>query len=100
VPSDRYLVKLSGRSGLYAQRAVPKNLHARLGTKLWRKKAGNTLSEARRFLPGFLAWTEELMNAARREPKKLTLEEDLLLARGRTVDEIIEYWPQVDWDDV
>jgi integrase len=96
VPSDHYLVTLSGRSGLYAQRAVPKNLHARLGTKLWRKKAGNTLSEARRFLPGFLAWTDEMIRGSQEGPKPLTREEDLLLARGRSIEEIIEYWPQID----
>jgi site-specific recombinase XerD len=96
VASDRYLVTLSGRSGLYAQRAVPKNLQARLGTKLWRRKAGNTLSEARRFLPGFLAWTEEAIKSAHQGPKPLTREEDLLLARGRHIEEIIQYWPQID----
>lgn len=95
-----YLIQLKGRSGYYAQRAVPKHLQARLGTKLWRKKAGNSLSEARRFLPGFLAWTEEQITATRSEHRVLTREEDLLLARGRPINEILSYWPQIDHDDV
>ena len=97
--ADRYLVTLKGRSGFYAQRAVPKDLQARFG-KLWRKKAGNTVSEARRFLPGFLAWTEEQIATERQGPKVLTREEHNLLARGRPIDEILEYWPLIDWEEV
>ena len=99
VPGN-YLVTLKGRSGLYAQRAVPKDLQARLGIKLWRRKAGNTASEARRFLAGFLAWTEELIEAERKGPRQLTKEEDILLARGRSPREIIEYWPQIEDEDI
>lgn len=95
-----YLVTLKGRSGFYAQRAVPKDLQARLGIKLWRKKAGNSASEARRFLPGFLAWTEEIIEAERKGPRQLTREEDLLLARGRSPEEIFEYWPLINDEDI
>lgn len=99
--TDRYLVTLKGRSGLYAQRAVPKHLQTRLGTKLWRKKAGNTLTEARRFLPGFLAWTEEQIRGLHpANPERLTKEEDRLLARGRQTNEILEFWPSIEWDEV
>jgi integrase len=97
---DTYLVTLRGRPGFYAQRAVPKALQARLGIKLWRKKAGNSISEARRFLPGFLSWTEEVINHDNPRPKSLSLEEDRLLARGRSIEEINEYWPSIDHEDV
>jgi len=97
---DRYLITLRGRPGFYAQRAVPKDLQARLGIKLWRKKAGNSISEARRFLPSFLSWTEELIEQDKLAPKVLSREEYILLARGRPVDEIVEYWPEIDWEDV
>ena len=97
---DRYLVTLKGRPGFYAQRAVPKDLQARLGIRLWRKKAGNSISEARRFLPGFLSWTEEIINQDSHRPKSLSREEDRLLARGRSIDEITEYWPSIDHEEV
>jgi len=97
---DRYLVTLKGRPGFYAQRAVPKDLQARLGIKLWRKKAGNSISEARRFLPGFLSWTEEIISQDSLRPKSLSHEEDRLLARGRSIDEITEYWPSIDHEEV
>lgn len=104
--ADNYLVSLKGRSGLYAQRAVPKDLQSRLGTKLWRKKAGNTLPEARRFLVGFLAETEALIAQCRGEslgeakPIRLTREQELLHARGRSTDELFEFWPSIPVDQI
>ena len=58
------------------------------------------MSEARRFLPGFLAWTEELLAESKAEPRALTREEDRLLAQGRPVDEIVSYWPHIDHEEI
>lgn len=103
--STNYLVTLKGRSGFYAQRAVPKELQSQLGTKLWRRKAGNTLSEARRFLAGFLAETEALIESCKQQrlPEqaiRLTRQEDLLLARGRAPQELHDLWPQIEPQDI
>ena len=69
------MVELKGRPGYSAQRAVPTDLQQRLGKKLWRQKAGNTVSEARLFLAAFLSETEESIKTLRQEPRKLTREE-------------------------
>ena len=56
-----FLKTRPGRSGLYFQRAVPKDLWDVLGKKVWSFKAGDTLSEARRALPLFLEKTDALI---------------------------------------
>ena len=54
----QYLKRLTGRSGWYFQRAVPKALQPKLGKKTWSWKAGHTQLEARRAVLGFLIRTD------------------------------------------
>lgn len=86
------MVQLKGRPGYYAQRAVPLDLQQRLGKKLWRKKAGNTLSEARLFLVAFLAETEALIQQHRGQLSPHDRER--LLLRGKPPEEVFQsdYW--------
>lgn len=59
-----YLKRIPARSGIYFQRAVPRNLHKTLGKKTWQWKAGNTVAEARRAVQGFLVRTDAEIAAA------------------------------------
>ena len=59
-----YLKRIPARSGIYFQRAVPRNLHKTLGKKTWQWKAGNTVAEARRTVQGFLVRTDAEIAAA------------------------------------
>ena len=44
--------------------------------------------------------TEESIKTLRQGPRKLTREEGCLIARGRPVDEIVEYFPEMEWEEV
>ncbi|AII49539.1 hypothetical protein KR52_10345 [Synechococcus sp. KORDI-52] len=60
-----YIKRVPGRSGFYAQRAVPRPLQEKLGNKTWIRKVGNTMQEARRNLAEFLNFTDlEIVNAS------------------------------------
>lgn len=62
-----YLVKLPGRAGFYFQRKVPADLVRSIGRRLWRWKAGNTLTEARKAVVKGLNKTDVLIAQHRGE---------------------------------
>ena len=65
VSKTPYIKRIPGRSGFYAQRAVPRPLQHKLGKKTWIRKVGNTMQEARRNLADFLNFTDlEIANAS------------------------------------
>nr|BDD44255.1 hypothetical protein 1 [bacterium] len=64
----RYLKHEPRRSGYYFQRAVPKPLQHALG-KVWKAKAGNTLTEANREALRLLMVTDNIIDIYRRDQR-------------------------------
>ena len=62
-----YIKRISGRSGFYFQRAVPRPLQKQLKRQTWIRKAGDTLIEARRNLAVFLNETDAAIAEAKGE---------------------------------
>ena len=69
-----YLVKLPGRSDFDFQRKVPSGLIQSMGQRLWRWKAGNTLTEARKAVVESLHKTVVLIAQHRGEVTPALLE--------------------------
>ncbi|MEJ6586323.1 MAG: tyrosine-type recombinase/integrase [Synechococcus sp. ChBW.bin.23] len=63
--SNQYLTRRTGRDGWYFQRRVPPKLVRAIGCSMWRRKAGNTLTEAKRNALVFLEETDQLIREAR-----------------------------------
>ncbi|MDC0277618.1 site-specific integrase [bacterium] len=74
--SPRYLTRRTGRDGWYFIRSVPPKLRATIGCSTWRRKAGNTLSEAKRNALTFLEETDQLIREAKGQ--QLTPEQKIL----------------------
>ena len=62
-----YLVRLPGRSGYYFQRRCPSDVAKSIGKVMWRWKAGNTLTEARKAVVEALHKTDVLIAEHRGE---------------------------------
>jgi len=90
VSKTPYIKRIPGRSGFYAQRAVPRPLQDKLGKKTWIRKVGNTMQEARRNLAGFLTFTDQEIALATG-----TINEGLL----RSIDEVPAYGFQKDLEE-
>ena len=68
--NHRYLTRRQGRDGWYFQRRVPPKLAGSIGCAMWRRKAGNTIGEAKRNALVFLEETDELIRKAKGEQLK------------------------------
>jgi integrase len=64
---NQYLTRRQGRDGWYFQRRVPPKLAGSIGCAMWRRKAGNTIGEAKRNALVFLEETDQLIRQARGE---------------------------------
>ena len=73
---SNYLTKRTGRDGWYFQRRVPPKLVSAIGCSMWRRKAGNTLNEAKRNALVFLEETDQLIRTERGQ--QLTTEKKIL----------------------
>jgi integrase len=74
--TPKYLTRRSGKSGWYFVRAVPLPLRGVIGKTIWRRKAGNTLTEAKRNALVFLEETDQLIREA--QGQQLTPEQKIL----------------------
>ena len=63
--NHNYLTRRKGRDGWYFIRSVPPKLRGSIGCSTWRRKAGNTLAEAKRNSLVFLEETDQLLREAR-----------------------------------
>ena len=88
-PNPRYLTQRKGKSGWYFMRAVPMPLRDAIGCSTWRRKAGNTLTEAKRNALVFLEETDQLIREA--QGQQVTPEQkilSLLPARDQFPDDL------------
>ena len=76
VANPRYLTQRKSKSGWYFIRAVPMPLRDAIGCSTWRRKVGNTLTEAKRNALVFLEETDQLIREA--QGQQLTPEQKIL----------------------